>query len=126
MPIDTRVRDYVAGSRDACRAVVAAREQGERAPRPGAAAALRVAHFSGEQIDRAETIEAPPSEAGIAGGELQRMLGADGVRRRSRPTSTPLAGRTPAARVLDAKLANWSGAGATPARATRSTVSPTG
>ncbi len=109
MPIDTRVRDYVAGSRDACRAVVAAREQGEEHHARALLRALRVAHFSGEQIDRVETIEAAAEEAGIAGGELERMLGADGVSAALEADIDAARRPNAAARVLDAKLANWSG-----------------
>ncbi len=109
MPIDTRVRDYVAGSRDACRAVVAARVHGAEHHARALLRALRVANFSGEQLDRREVIDAAAQTATIDPAELHEW-------ERDARTEAALeediaAARQPrpAARVLDSKLANWSG-----------------
>lgn len=109
MPIDTRVRDYVPGSRDACRAVVAARSAGS--PREGRALlrALRVHYFSGAQIDRPEVIAAAAAAAGIEPAELERMLAAEGVTEALEEDIAAARRPSPAARALDRKLANWSG-----------------
>jgi predicted DsbA family dithiol-disulfide isomerase len=109
MPIDTRVRDYVPGSRDACRAVVAARTGG--APHEGRALlrTLRVSYFSGAQIDRPEVIAAAAGDAGIEPADLERMLAADGVEEALEEDIAAARRPSPAARVLDRKLANWSG-----------------
>ena len=109
MPIDTRPRDYVAGSRDACRAVVAARVHGEEHHARALLRALRVANFSGEQLDRREVIEAAAHVATIDPAQLREW-------ERDERTEAALQAdiddaRQPraAARVLDSKLANWSG-----------------
>ncbi len=109
MPIDTRVREYVPGSGRACRAVVATREFGEPHQARSLLRRLRVRHFSGEQIDREEVILGAAAEAGVDPGDLNRWASehttatalAEDKERARRPR--------PAARVLDEKLANWSG-----------------
>jgi predicted DsbA family dithiol-disulfide isomerase len=108
MPIDTRVRPRMAASLPACRAVVAARLHD-----PGRALALlrrlRVRTFSGELLDEPATIAGAASDVGIEIEQLDAWLGEPDVDREldedMRLAREPLR----AARVLDHKLANWSG-----------------
>jgi predicted DsbA family dithiol-disulfide isomerase len=109
MPIDTRVRDYVAGSRDACRAVVAARERGEPHHGRSLLRNLRVANFSGEQIDQREVIDAAAESAGIDPEWLRATEREPAVEEALEADIAAARKPHPAARVLDAKLANWSG-----------------
>jgi hypothetical protein len=108
MPIDTSVRPRTVASLPACAAVVAAR----RHDRPRAESllrALRIRYFGGELIDEPAVLDAAARDAGLDPAELatwraetesEGELGADMAASRE-----PL----PAARVLDHKLANWSG-----------------
>ena len=109
MPIDTRERPYVAGSRDACRAVVAARVHADRrdraeAPAQPADPQLRRRDARRPGDDRAQ----PPPTPGSA---TRSRPGSPTPRSSASSSATPPtpAARCPAARVLDHKLANWSG-----------------
>ena len=108
MPIDTGVRPRMAATLPACRAVVAARRNApgrERALLRG----LRVRHFRGELLDVPETIDAAAADAGIDPGELARWT-ADPATEAALAEDMAAARRPmPAALVLDARLANWSG-----------------
>jgi 2-hydroxychromene-2-carboxylate isomerase len=108
MPIDTRPRPRLAASLPACRAVVAVRVHAparvDRMLRE-----LRVLHFSGELLDEPGTLLRAALAAGVGPDELERWTADPEVeaalaedRRLAREPSS-------AARVLDAKLANWSG-----------------
>jgi len=108
MPIDARPKPYVAATVPACRAVIAARLHAPDRERH-VLRRLRVRHFSGELLDAPETIAAAARDAGVDPGDLARWAQGDDV-------SAALAAdmeraRQPilAARVLDEKLANWSG-----------------
>ena len=108
MPIDTSVRPRMAATIPACRSVVAARRNS-----PGCVRALlrglRVRHFRGELIDVSETIDAAATDAGIDPGELARWT-ADPATEAALAEDMAAARRPmPAALVLDARLANWSG-----------------
>jgi len=108
MPIDTRPKPYVPPSRDACRLVVAARVHSDHRALRRALRSLRIRNFRGELVDRPETIRAAAADAGI-GAELDEWL-ADPEVERELGEDAALARRPlPAARVLDHKLANWSG-----------------
>jgi hypothetical protein len=107
MPIDTRERPYVAGTRAACKAVVAARVHSDPATTRRLLRAFRIRNFRGELLDEPATITGACADAGIEDleswledpeveAELQRDI--DDARR-------PMQ----AARVLDHKLANFSG-----------------
>jgi predicted DsbA family dithiol-disulfide isomerase len=109
MPIDTRERPRVAATRPACRAVVAARLHD-----PDAAAALlrclRVHNFAGDALlDEPEMLALAVSSAGLDAATLARWL--DDPRVDAALVEDMAAARAPmhAARVLDHKLANWSG-----------------
>jgi hypothetical protein len=109
MPIDTRLREYVPGSAPACRAVVAAREHGRPHDARALLRELRVHYFRGEQIDRPEAIASAARAAGIDATRLEEWTGrpstADALEGDRAAARRP----RPAARVLDEKLANWSG-----------------
>ncbi len=109
MPIDTRVRSHVAGSRGACRAVVAAREHGEPHHARALLRNLRVANFSGEQLDDRAVVERAAEEAGIATEQLIEIESRPSVEAALEADVEAARRPSPAARVLDEKLANWSG-----------------
>lgn len=108
MPIDTSVRPRTVASLPACQAVVGARRH-DRDRSTALLRRLRVRYFGGDLIDEPEVLDAAAAEAGIDPAELsawraetesESQLGADMAEARE-----PM----PAARVLDDKLANWSG-----------------
>jgi len=107
MPIDTRERPRMIATLPACRAVVAARVHSDRAW--FLLRALRVRHFSGELLDEPETIAAAARDAGIDPDELSGWLGDEAVGHQLREDMALAREPLAAARVLDAKLANWSG-----------------
>jgi predicted DsbA family dithiol-disulfide isomerase len=108
MPIDTAVRPRMAATVPACRAVVAARlhapEKTRRLLRR-----LRVRHFSGELLDAPETLAGAASDAGIDPADLERWMAGEDVEAALREDMVAARHPIDAARVLDAKLANWSG-----------------
>ena len=108
MPIDSSVRPRMAATMPACLAVVAARLHAPEAERP-LLRRLRIRHFSGELLDEPETIHGAARDAGIDPADLDRWT-ADAAVQGALDEDMALA-RHPmsAARVLDAKLANWSG-----------------
>jgi predicted DsbA family dithiol-disulfide isomerase len=108
MPIDTRVRERMTASVPACRAVVAARLHAPEQLR-ALLRRLRVRNFSGELLDAPETIDGAATDAGIDPVQLRGWMETADVQ--SALDEDMAAAREPstAARVLDAKLANWSG-----------------
>jgi predicted DsbA family dithiol-disulfide isomerase len=108
MPIDTRVRPRMAATLPACRAVVAARRHAPDAAR-ALLRCLRVRNFSGDLLDEPATIAGAAAEAGIEPGRLEDWTAERETSRElhedMKLAREPLA----AARVLDHKLANWSG-----------------
>jgi len=109
MPIDTRVRPRVAGTREACLAVVSARRYAEERQVRRLLRALRVRHFAGELLDERATIERAGEDAGIAVANLRRWCDDPAVEADLREDMRAAREPLPAARVLDHKLANWSG-----------------
>ena len=108
MPIDTRKRERVSASVPACRAVVAARIHApERCLR--LIRRLRVLNFSACLLDDPATIARAASEAGIDPGALEEWLAEPEVERELRADMAAAREPMPAARVLDERLANWSG-----------------
>jgi predicted DsbA family dithiol-disulfide isomerase len=108
MPIDTRLRPRVPATLPACRAVVAARVHApDRAQR--LFRALQIRNFAGELFDEQETIDGAARDAGIEPEELfeweRDRAVLEELEEDMRLARQPL----PAARVLDHKLANWSG-----------------
>ena len=108
MPIDTRPRPYVAGSRAACKAVVAARVHAGAEISQGLLRRLRIANFSGEMLDHDSTILGAATAVGI-GDEITGWLADPAVEEELERDATDARRPSPAARVLDHKLANWSG-----------------
>lgn len=108
MPIDTRERPRMAATAPACRAVVAARIHApDRARR--LLRCLRVHHFSGELLDEPATIAAAAADAGLDPAELARWSEGADVAAALAADKAAARAPIPAARVLDHKLANWSG-----------------
>jgi predicted DsbA family dithiol-disulfide isomerase len=107
MPIDTRERPRMAASAPACRAVVAASLHTDRGW--FLLRALRVRHFSGELLDEPSTIAGAASDAGIDPDQLEEWTRDEAVEHRLREDMALAREPLPAARVLDEKLANWSG-----------------
>jgi predicted DsbA family dithiol-disulfide isomerase len=108
MPIDTAVRPRMAATVPACRAVVAAKLHApDRARR--LLRRLRVRHFSGQLLDDPQTIADAARDAGIDPPELERWTEGDDVETALREDMTAARDPIQAARVLDDKLANWSG-----------------
>ena len=108
MPIDTRERPRMAATIPACRAVVAARLHAPDAER-ALLRRLRVRCFSGQLIDEPDTIAAAATDAGLDPAELEQWCAADNVAAALTEDMAIARQPMPAARVLDAKLANWSG-----------------
>lgn len=108
MPIDTRERPRMAASLPACRAVVAA---GRRAPERQATLlrCLRVHHFSGDLIDEPEALGGAARDAGIDPEQLAGWMGEEATETALREDMEAARKPVVAARVLDDKLANWSG-----------------
>ncbi|HKJ36725.1 MAG TPA: DsbA family protein [Solirubrobacterales bacterium] len=109
MPIVGGERQYVAGSGEACEAVVAAREQGSTRHARMLLRRLRVAHFSGEMIDRADVIAAAAERAGIDADELSDWREREGTAEALAADVDAARQPSQAAQVLNDKLANWSG-----------------
>lgn len=108
MPIDTRVRERLAASLPACRAVVAARLHAPDRMR-ALLRRLRVRNFSGELLDAPATIDAAARDAGIDPEQLHAWVDGDDVQAALDQDMAAARQPLPAARVLDDKLANWSG-----------------
>lgn len=108
MPIDTRLRPRVPATLPACRAIVATRVHERQRAQP-LLRALQIRNFSGELLDEPETIEGAARDVGIGPEELfgweRDPLVLEELEEDMRLARQPL----PAARVLDHKLANWSG-----------------
>jgi predicted DsbA family dithiol-disulfide isomerase len=108
MPIDTSVRPRMAATMPACRAVVAARLHAPERMR-ALLRRLRVRHFAGELLDEPATIAAAARDAGIDPADLERWTAGDDVEAALRDDMVASRHPIDAARVLDEKLANWSG-----------------
>ena len=108
MPIDTSVRPRMAATIPACRAVVAARLHAPDRMRR-LLRRLRVRHFAGQLLDDRETIAAAARDADIDPAELERWAAGDDAEAALREDMAAARAPIDAARVLDEKLANWSG-----------------
>jgi 2-hydroxychromene-2-carboxylate isomerase len=109
MPIDTTERPRMAASVPACRLVIAARLH-----LPGCERfvlrRLRVHFASGALLDERETLLTAASDAGVEDPEgLLRLADGDDVSAALEADMARAREPLPAARVLDDKLANWSG-----------------
>ena len=108
MPIDTAPRPRMAATAPACRAVVAARMHAPEAEE-ALLRAFRVRTMSGELLDEESTVRNAAADAGLDAGELERWMADDAVERAMREDMVAAREPIAAARVLDDKLANWSG-----------------
>ena len=108
MPIDTRARSRVAATAPACRAIVAARL---RAPAAEDALlrAFRVRAMRGELLDEDSTVRGAAQDAGLDAGDVLRWSAEDEVEQAMREDMAAAREPIAAARVLDDRLANWSG-----------------
>jgi predicted DsbA family dithiol-disulfide isomerase len=108
MPIDTSERPRMAATAPACRAVVAARMHS-----PDAADALlrafRVRNFAGELLDEDATVERAAADAGLDADDLRAWMASEQVEQALDEDRALSREPSRAARVLDARLANWSG-----------------
>jgi 2-hydroxychromene-2-carboxylate isomerase len=108
MPMETAVPPRMQATLPACRAVVAARvhmPEAERALLRG----LRVRNFSGQLLDEPATIEGAAADAGIPEAGLDGWVQEEEVEVVLREDMARARQPMPAARVLDERLANWSG-----------------
>jgi predicted DsbA family dithiol-disulfide isomerase len=108
MPIDTRERPRMAATLPACRAVVAARRHDPALMRE-LLRRLRVRHFGGELLDEPATLEHAAADAGLDPAQLHEWIAEPDTELQVREDMALARGPMPAARVLDHKLANWSG-----------------
>jgi 2-hydroxychromene-2-carboxylate isomerase len=108
MPIDTSVRPRMAATVPACRAVIAARLHAPERERI-VLRRLRVRCFAGELLDEPATIEGAARDAGLDPAQLRAWMDGDDVSAVLQADMAAARGPMPAARVLDHKLANWSG-----------------
>jgi predicted DsbA family dithiol-disulfide isomerase len=108
MPIDTTERPRMVATIAACRAIVAARLNAPELERR-LLRALRVLCFEGRLIDEPETIAAAATRAGLDPDDLERWMASDAVEQVLREDMARAREPMPAARVLDDRLANWSG-----------------
>lgn len=108
MPIDARERPRMAATAPACRAVVAARLHAPEAERT-LLRRLRIRTMCGGLLDDPETIAAAARDAGLDPEELERWMAGVDVAARMAADVEEARRPIPAARVLDHKLANWSG-----------------
>jgi predicted DsbA family dithiol-disulfide isomerase len=109
MPIDTRERPRLAATAPACRAVVATRLHAPDHHRH-LLRCLRVHHFAGDALlDEPEMLELSAASAGLEFAELERWMADPRVEDELREDKAAAREPMSAARVLDHKLANWSG-----------------
>ncbi|MEA2223609.1 MAG: hypothetical protein QOH83_1985 [Solirubrobacteraceae bacterium] len=108
MPMDTSVRPRMAATAPACRAIVAARLHAPDAEDP-LLRAFRVRNFAGQLLDEAATLEDAAGDAGLDAEELRAWMAGDDVESALEQDRAAAREPIPAARVLDDKLANWSG-----------------
>lgn len=108
MPIDTAVRERLSATIPACRAVIGVRLHAQDHERL-MLRRLRVRYMSGALLDTAETIAAAAADAGLGAADVERWAAGDDVSEALAADMERAHRPLPAARVLDAKLANWSG-----------------
>jgi predicted DsbA family dithiol-disulfide isomerase len=108
MPIDTSIRERMAASVPACRAVVATRLHAPDRER-AVLRALRIRNFRGELLDADETLAGAARDARVDPADLVSWM-ADGATQDALDADMAAA-REPAAaaRVMDDRLADWPG-----------------
>ena len=108
MPIDTEPRERMSATTPACRAVIGVRLNAPQHERL-MLRRLRVRYMSGHLLDTSETIRAAAAAAGLDPDDVERWAAADDVTAQLALDMERARRPLPAARVLDDKLANWSG-----------------
>ena len=109
MPMATHERPRMAATLPACRAIVAAREhEGDRAGR-ALLRTLRIRHFAGELLDEPDTIDGAARDARIDPDRLRAWTAEPAVAAALEADMTAAREPVRAARILDHKLATWSG-----------------
>ena len=108
MPMDTSKRPRMAATAPACRAIVAARLHAPHAE-DALLRAFRVRHVAGELLDEPSMLEGAAGDAGLDPGELRAWMAGADVQRALDEDRAVAREPMSAARVLDDKLANWSG-----------------
>ena len=108
MPIDTTPRPRLHATLPACRAVVAARVHAPEAMRP-LLRRLRIRCFRGELLDEDATLDGAATDVGLDPAALRAWMADPAVEAALREDMERAREPIPAARVLDHKLANWSG-----------------
>jgi predicted DsbA family dithiol-disulfide isomerase len=104
MPMDTGLRERMAGTVPACRAVVAVRRHQPERER-AMLRALRVLHFSGELLDEPATLAAAAQRAGIDPADLEAWLAEAETEELLREDMADARRPTPGAVALAHKLA---------------------
>ena len=108
MPIDTSVRPRMQATAPACRAIVAARLRAPDAEDP-LLRAFRVRNFAGQLLDEPDMLDDAAADAGLTAEELRDWMRDAEVEAALVDDRAAARKPIPAARVLDEKLANWSG-----------------
>ncbi len=108
MPIDSQVRPRMSATMPACRAIVAARLHAPDKERT-LLRRLRIRYFSGGLLDDRELIDAAATDAGLDPAALWAWSQEPDVEAVLREDMAKAREPIGAARVLDHKLANWSG-----------------
>jgi predicted DsbA family dithiol-disulfide isomerase len=108
MPMDTSLRPRMAATAPACRAIVAARLHAPDAEDP-LLRAFRVRNFAGQLLDEEATLVDAAGDAGLDAEELRAWTAGRDVESALEEDRAAAREPIPAARVLDDKLANWSG-----------------
>ncbi|GAC1438287.1 MAG: hypothetical protein NVSMB51_13930 [Solirubrobacteraceae bacterium] len=108
MPINTAERPRLAATIPACRAVIAARLHAPEKERV-VLRRLRVRAFAGALLDEQATIDAAATDAGLEPAQLAQWMASSAVENALADDMRLARQPIPAARVLDHKLANWSG-----------------
>ena len=108
MPIDTSLRPRMAATVPACRAVVAARLHAPEAE-VALLRAFRLRAMRGELLDEESTVHGAAADAGLDPQQLDGWSAGDDVESAMRADMAHAREPSCAARVLDERLANWSG-----------------
>lgn len=108
MPIDASPRPRMAATVPACRAVVAVRLHSPEHEHD-LLRRLRVHHFAGGLLDDPQMIAAAAADAGLDPQAVHTWMAEPEVERALREDMARARAPRPAARVLDSKLADWSG-----------------
>lgn len=109
MPIDTAERPRMAATRPACEAVVAARINAPERARQ-LLRCLRVHYFAGDALlDEPRMLDLASASAELDRGELERWMADPRVEEELEADIAAARQPLQAAKVLDHKLANWSG-----------------